>query len=169
MTIITGDAQSGLILWAGYLGADVFGSQKAVSTMPTAFLTTKFFIPPPNSQRVARPRLMRLLDESLNRKLTLVSAPAGFGKTVLLSDWSRQTRSTEASRLVVPVAWLTLDDNDNDPMRFWGYVLTALDRLPALAGAATAALALAQDTSVAGVEPLLTALVNAHALPESLR
>lgn len=131
--------------------------------MPTAFLTTKFFIPPPSAQRVVRPRLARALDESLNRKVTLVSAPAGFGKTVLLGDWSRQVGSPEAGRPAVPVAWVTLDDNDNDLMRFWGYVLTALDRLPALAGTATAALALAQDTSAAGVEPMLTALVNAVA------
>lgn len=136
--------------------------------MPTAFLTTKFFIPPPNTQRVARPRLMRFLDESLSRKLTLVSAPAGFGKTVLLGDWSREVRSMEAGRPAAPVAWVTLDDGDNDPMRFWGYVLTALDRLPALAGAATAALALAQDTSAAGIEPVLTALVNAVAERETL-
>jgi LuxR family maltose regulon positive regulatory protein len=127
--------------------------------MPTAFLTTKFFIPPAHARRVTRPRLIERLGESLRRKLTLVSAPAGFGKTVLLGDWSRRVES--------PVAWVTLDDGDNDSMRFWGYVLTALDRVPALEGTAKAALALVQDASAAAVEPALAALINALAEREA--
>jgi len=87
-------------------------------------LATKFFVPSSPHVLVSRPRLSTLLDEGLQRSLTVVSAPAGFGKTTLLSAWV-QALPKEA----VSVAWVSLDEQDNDPVRFWVYVLTALDRL----------------------------------------
>jgi LuxR family maltose regulon positive regulatory protein len=84
-------------------------------------LQTKLCIPPIRPELVSRPRLTERLDESLNRKLTLVSAPAGFGKTTLLSAWVASVSELggrEQSEPRVPVAWLSLDGEDSDPVRF---------------------------------------------------
>ena len=89
--------------------------------MAIPLLRTKFYIPPPQSSLVHRPRLTDLINEGLARKLTLISAPAGFGKTTLLSEWISTSQR--------PVAWLSLEDADNDPNRFWAYFLTALQTL----------------------------------------
>jgi len=87
-------------------------------------LATKFFIPSSSHALIARPRLTDLLlKASLERNLTLVSAPAGFGKTTLLAAW---VHSLSAENL--HVAWVSLDEEDNDPVRFWTYVIAALDR-----------------------------------------
>jgi LuxR family transcriptional regulator, maltose regulon positive regulatory protein len=72
---------------------------------------------------IPRPRLIELLNMSLECPLTLVSAPAGFGKTTLLSTWV-QSLPPERPR----IAWVSLDEGDNEPVLFWMYVLTALDR-----------------------------------------
>ena len=73
---------------------------------------------------IARPRLFSLLEEGRRRPLTLVSAPAGFGKTTLLSAWVQAHPPGNPL-----VAWVSLDEADNDPVRFWSYVLTALERV----------------------------------------
>ena len=88
-------------------------------TMP--ILTTKLCIPPVRRNLVPRPRLIEQLNAGLQCKLTLVSAPAGFGKTTLLSEWA-----TGAER---PVAWLSLDKDDNDLARFLAYLITSLRTL----------------------------------------
>src|SRR5260370_14051968 len=87
-------------------------------------LATKFFVPSASHSLIARPQLTALLDQSLRRKLTLTSAPAGFGKTTLLSpkEQSFSQKSPEAAR----VACVTLDEGDNEPVLFWTYALTAL-------------------------------------------
>ncbi len=95
--------------------------------MPQPLLATKLFIPSPARSLVVRARLLERLDESLNPagRLTLVSAPAGFGKTTLLSAWAghlREAKLQEARR----VAWLSLDEGDNDPVVFWAYLIAAL-------------------------------------------
>lgn len=77
--------------------------------------------PPVRPPLVSRPELLRRLNQGLERKLTLVSAPAGYGKTTLLAEW--------AGMASVPVAWLALDDEDNDPGRFSAYIWSALGRL----------------------------------------
>lgn len=87
---------------------------------PGSLLTTKHFIPPTRPDLVSRPRLLERLDDSRHRKLTLVSAPAGFGKTTLLSEWIN--RGKAGSR----IAWLALDERDSDPIRFLAYLVTAL-------------------------------------------
>jgi LuxR family maltose regulon positive regulatory protein len=94
-------------------------------------LATKFFVPSSSHPLIVRSHLSSLLTESLRRKLTLISAPAGFGKTTLLSSWvqSLPQQNLEA----VQVAWVSLDEDDNEPLLFWKYVLTALDgQLPGL-------------------------------------
>ena len=73
---------------------------------------------------VTRDRLSERLSEGMERRLTLISAPAGFGKTTLLSQWLI-TRSDEPW----PIGWLSLDENDNDPSRFWTYFVAALRKL----------------------------------------
>ena len=88
--------------------------------MSVQLLQTKLFIPPPHPNRVPRSRLIQRLDEGLRlgHRLTLVSAPAGSGKTTLLGEW--------AARIRGKTAWLSLDDADNDPVRFWTYLIAAL-------------------------------------------
>jgi LuxR family maltose regulon positive regulatory protein len=86
-------------------------------------LATKFYAPTFPGTLIRRPRLHALLNESLKFPLTLVSAPAGFGKTTLLSTWAHSLPVTQAQ-----VAWLSLDEEENDPLLFWTYVLSALDQ-----------------------------------------
>src|SRR5579872_6297614 len=88
-------------------------------------LATKFFVPSSSHPLIPRPHLTTLLIQGLRRKLTLISAPAGFGKTTLLSAWvqSLPQQTPEAAQ----VAWLSLDEDDNEPVLFWTYALTALD------------------------------------------
>ncbi len=81
-------------------------------------LQTKLFIPPIRLNQINRPRLSNLLDTSFNYALILVSAPAGYGKTTLVSSWLQEKR--------IPSAWLSLDDGDNDPIRFLLYLHAAL-------------------------------------------
>ncbi len=89
--------------------------------MATPLMRTKFYIPPLQPGIVHRPRLTQMINEGLGRKITLISAPVGFGKSTLLSEWIPTSRR--------PVAWLSLEDADNDPTRFWAYFLAALQML----------------------------------------
>src|SRR3954467_6002149 len=86
--------------------------------MSTPILTTKLYLPPCRPNVVLRPRLVGRLNEGLHRKLTLISAPAGFGKTTLISTW--------VAACDLPVAWLSLDEGDSDLERFLTYLVTAL-------------------------------------------
>jgi LuxR family maltose regulon positive regulatory protein len=81
-------------------------------------LRTKFFVPPIRSTQIARPRLSDLIHGGLDRALILVSAPAGYGKTTLVSSWLKGTK--------IPSGWISLDGGDNDPIRFLQYLLAAL-------------------------------------------
>jgi LuxR family transcriptional regulator, maltose regulon positive regulatory protein len=94
--------------------------------MLTSVLQTKLYIPPPKSRLVSRPRLLGKLDNLRERKITLISAPAGFGKTTLLCDWIEYQGQQQ---LPLQVAWLSLDSNDNDPVRFLTYFVTALQKV----------------------------------------
>src|SRR5437764_10374894 len=85
-------------------------------------LSTKLAPPRPHPSLVSRGSLLARLDEGLQHKLTLLSAPAGFGKSTLVSEWiAARSERQEA----LPVAWVSLDAGDNDPVRFWRYVITA--------------------------------------------
>src|SRR5512133_1678946 len=90
-------------------------------------LATKLYIPSPRSKLISRPRLVERLNEglSLGRKLTLISAPAGFGKTTLISEWVAECKTERE----LEVAWLSLDEGDNDPTRFLAYLVAALQRI----------------------------------------
>jgi LuxR family transcriptional regulator, maltose regulon positive regulatory protein len=82
-------------------------------------LATKLHIPRQRPGFLARPRLTQRLAEGMARELVLVCTPAGFGKTTLLADWARRDPR--------PVAWLSLDEGDNDPVRFWRHAAAAMD------------------------------------------
>ncbi|HEX3642818.1 MAG TPA: AAA family ATPase, partial [Ktedonobacteraceae bacterium] len=86
-------------------------------------LATKFYVPVASGTLISRPRLTALLDESVKCPLTLISAPAGFGKTTLLSAWAQSLPARKPL-----VAWVSLDEEDNEPRLFWSYILSALDR-----------------------------------------
>lgn len=101
-------------------------------------LTSKIHPPRLSGALVARPRLLDRLDEGLSRRLTLIVAPAGFGKTTLARQWIAALGDGvgEEGAPSVPAAWVSLDADDNDPVRFWRYVVTACLRIDADAGEA---------------------------------
>ena len=122
-------------------------------------LATKLYIPPPRPKVIPRPRLIERLNEGLDRKLTLISAPVGYGKTTMLSEWIPQSERR--------VAWVSLDDGDNDLVRFWAYIIAALQMLDAEIG--RKALALMRTPSLPPIESILTVLLNEiAAFPDNL-
>ena len=120
-------------------------------TSDQMLLATKLTIPPVRSDLVARPRLVRSLEACMQHPLTLLAAPAGFGKTVLLSTWARQQQQS--------VGWVSLDSGDNDQAQFWTYVFVALDTLHPGLGAKP--MSLLQSEQSAPIETALVALLNA--------
>ena len=90
-----------------------------------ALLTTKLYVPRVHTRPglVQRPHLVQRLIEAATYPLILISSPAGFGKSTLLSEWIPQNEHC--------VTWLTLDEGDNDPLRFWTYFIAALQKLRA--------------------------------------
>src|SRR5262249_35834697 len=118
--------------------------------MSTPILATKLYLPPPRPTAVYRSRLIERMNEDLRRKLTLISAPAGFGKTTLVSDWV-----AECER---PVAWLSLDEGDNDLTRFLSSLVAALQTISANIG--EGALGLLRSPQPPPTESVLTAMLN---------
>src|SRR5574339_595406 len=95
--------------------------------MKTDLLASKFYYPPHRLDFVPRQHILASLDAGLPGKITLVSAPAGFGKTTVVSEWIQDRGH--------PAAWLSLDKNDNDPSRFLIYLIAALQRIDSKIGA----------------------------------
>ena len=93
-------------------------------------LTTKLFIPTTRPKLVHRPGLIKRLNNGLDRKLTLISAPARFGKTTLISDWLGNLRlgAENEKQITHKIAWLSLDGADNDLVRFLTYFIAALNQ-----------------------------------------
>lgn len=119
-------------------------------SMNIPILATKLYIPQPRTKVVLRPRLIERLNEGLDRKLTLISASAGFGKTTLVSEWV-----TGCNR---PVAWLSLDEGDNDSTRFLIHLVAALQTIAEnIGGGVVSALISTQPPST---ESILTILIN---------
>lgn len=126
---------------------------QALSVAP--LLTTKLYIPHGRAALVPRPRLSARLDAGLGGRLTLVSAPAGFGKTTLLAEWIREL----AQRPGAPaVGWLSLDEGDSDPARFWSYTIAALQAARPEVG--RAALALLHAPQPPQISTIVTTLIN---------
>lgn len=112
-------------------------------------LTTKLYIPPARPDLIHRARLAARLEEGVRRRLTLLSAPAGFGKTTLLSEWGAGRPG---------LAWLSLDGGDNDPTRFCAHLVAAIARLAP--GAGEPAMSLLRSAPTVDLAPALTLLVN---------
>src|SRR3984893_11450342 len=116
----------------------------------TPILATKLYIPPLRPNVVIRPRLLERLNEGLHRNLTLISAPAGFGKTTLVTAW--------VEGIERPTAWLSLDEGENDPTRFLIYLIAAVQTIaPTLGEGVLRAL---QSSQPPPPEALLVALLN---------
>jgi LuxR family maltose regulon positive regulatory protein len=124
--------------------------------VPAALLETKFYVPRFRRGLVPRPRLSERLDRGTASKLTLVSAPAGFGKTTLLTEWLAAGPAAPAGERLV--AWLSLDRADNDPASFWTYVIAALRTVAS--GVGESALPLLQAPQPPPIETVLTVLLN---------
>src|SRR5579875_2482231 len=116
-------------------------------------LSTKLHVPRAPSRLLSRPRVFQRLDRGLERPLTVLAAPAGFGKTTALCAW--------LPRVPGPAAWVSLDAGDNDPIQFWTYVLTALES--AHPGLATPPLAMLQLPHPPPLATVLRTLINAIA------
>ena len=128
--------------------------------MSTPLLTTKLFIPTVNAELVERPRLVAQLNAGLGRKLTLISAPAGFGKTTLLTEWIQTMGKVDPP---IAIAWVSLDERDNDPVRFLTYVIAALQTMHlhvADAEFGRQALTLLRAPQTPPSESILTAVIN---------
>jgi LuxR family maltose regulon positive regulatory protein len=116
-------------------------------------LTTKLYVPRAHPNLVPRPRLGELLNEGMGRKLTLISAPAGFGKTTLMSEWRMMHLGSE-----YPLAWVSLEEGDNDLMRFLTYLIAALQTIEADIG--EVALLSLRSPRPSPVEAVMTSLIN---------
>jgi LuxR family transcriptional regulator, maltose regulon positive regulatory protein len=123
---------------------------KTINTKETQYplLETKLYIPPPRPDLVQRTHLIDRLSKGIDRKLTLISAPAGFGKTTLLSEWIFKNDT--------PVAWISLDKGDNDPFHFIHYLIAALQKFDSNTGKTT--LAMLQSPQQQPIESIMTSL-----------
>jgi LuxR family transcriptional regulator, maltose regulon positive regulatory protein len=132
--------------------------------VPATLLLPKLRPPRPTASLLSRERLLARLDDGLLRKLTLVLAPAGFGKTTLVSDWiaARHERAVSSP----PVAWIALDEGDNDPIRFWHYFIAACQTFQPNLGDSTLLLLHASSSAQQppfprpSLETILTELLN---------
>lgn len=125
--------------------------------MSTPILTTKLYMPPPRPNAIYRERLIQQLENAMRGKLTLLSAPAGFGKTTLVSDWVAKNN--------ILTSWLSLDEADNDPTRFVTYLISSLQTIRADIG--EQALGILQAPQPTPLENTLTILLNdIHSLPD---
>jgi LuxR family maltose regulon positive regulatory protein len=113
-------------------------------------LTTKLYIPPLRSDFVPRPHLYHCLNQGSNRKLTLVSASAGFGKSTLVSGWLAESG--------LQAAWLSLDQGDNDPVRFWTYLIAAIQTIHQELG--VEARQILSAPGLRSTEPVAISLIN---------
>src|SRR6266540_5190046 len=105
----------------------------SASILAVPILGTKLYIPPPPPKVVLRTRLIERLNEALSaggtQRVTLISAPAGFGKTTLVSEWVQQKDEGGRMKDELKVAWLSLDEGDSDPTRFLTYLVAALQTI----------------------------------------
>lgn len=137
--------------------------------MPESLLQTKLNVPPLRPNLVSRPQLLDRLNQGvkLGHKLTLISAPAGFGKTTLVAEWVNQKADSRATNhpssfILDPskVAWLSLDEGDNDPGRFLLYLVTALNQARGIAATIEATVPGMPQSPLPPAEIVLTSLIN---------
>jgi LuxR family maltose regulon positive regulatory protein len=131
--------------------------------MTSSILVTKLFIPPTRPELVPRPRLVERLNAGLYRNLSLISAPAGFGKTTLVTEWLDSLRlgANNEPQAEYRIAWLSLDEGDNDPARFMTYFISALNRGDGEDSTfGKGALSMLQSPQPPPTEAILTSLIN---------
>ena len=139
-----------------------------------SILATKLYIPPPTPKVVVRTRLIERLNEGLSAGrtpgVTLISAPAGFGKTTLVSEWvAALTPNPPEGRFGVRAAWLSLDEGDRDPTRFLTYLVAAIRTIEPKLGEGVLEVLQASQSQPPPAESILTALLNEIiSLPGSL-
>src|SRR5512137_1799910 len=126
-------------------------------TTSQRLLITKLHVPPVPPGWLRRPRLSKRLDAALRCRLTLVCAPAGFGKTTLLSEWIALQAGTNAG-CAPPAAWLSVDKEDNDPDRFWTYFVAALQTVRSDLGHRS--LQMLESGKAPSIRAVLTTLIN---------
>ena len=126
--------------------------RQAENLEPAPLLATKLYRPRPRADLVARTRLLARLEAGLRGRVTLIAAPAGFGKTTLLADWLSQA-ATERQ-----VAWLSLDAGDSDPGQFLRYLIAALQTIAPSMGATV--LRLLRSAQLPPLETLLLVVAN---------
>jgi len=139
--------------------------------MAAPILITKLYIPPTRAELVQRPELIERLMDGLDKKLTLISAPAGFGKTTLVSHWVENFRNnSEIVNQPIKVAWLSLDEDDNDPVRFLTYFITALNQIDEIKpDLGRGALSMLQSPQSPPPNTVLVSLINdLAAIPEKM-
>jgi ATP/maltotriose-dependent transcriptional regulator MalT len=130
--------------------------------MAAGLLDTKLYAPRRRRGLVSRPQLIERLNQGTQSKLTLVSAPAGFGKTTVLADWLAAAPANERS-----AAWLSLDESDNQATSFWTYLITALETVAPGVGAS--ALSLLKEPQPPPIETILAMLLNdLSAVPDDI-
>jgi LuxR family transcriptional regulator, maltose regulon positive regulatory protein len=148
---VTADASPVIALETKGQGTTEKGSQHTrPSIQSDPLLTTKLHRPRPRSRLVSRSSLVERLQQAMERPLTLISAPAGFGKTTLLTQWLAESST--------PAAWLSLEPEDNDPIRFLTYLIAALQTVDAQLG--TTALELLRSAQPPSTETLVALLTN---------
>jgi LuxR family maltose regulon positive regulatory protein len=139
-----------------------------------SILRTKLAPPLPHDSIVSRPRLFAILDHAAQRRVTLLAAPAGSGKTTLISSWLQAVQqgsgnreqgtgafgaqNTARERSIGSIAWVSLDAQDNAPLRFWSHLFAAVET--ALPGIGTAILDMSPTTPDSNIDRALTALLN---------
>ncbi len=131
--------------------------------MTDILLKTKFYIPPTRPELVSRKRLINQLNEGLHRKLTFISAPAGYGKTTLVTEWlsKLQSDATNGKPGQYQIAWLSLDEGDNDLVRLLTYIIAALNQVEELGPElGKIALGMIQSSQSPPTETILTSLIN---------
>ena len=131
--------------------------------MEDTILNTKFFIPDARPKLVHRDRLIKKLDQGIHHKLSLISAPAGFGKTTLVTEWLHWLGidPNDETRAEYKIAWLSLDENDNDLVRFLTYLITALSRIESIdKNFGKGAMSMLQSSQSPPSEAILAPLIN---------
>ncbi len=135
------------------MGDRAFERSRWERVIDSPLLETKLYVPRLRRGLVSRPRLTERLSRGAESKLTLISAPAGFGKTTLLAEWVAATPAEER-----PTAWLSLDPSDKETASFWTYMITALQTVAPGVGAR--ALSLLQGPQPPPIETVLATLLN---------
>lgn len=137
-------------------------TNREIAPVLTPFLETKLHPPRLPALLVSRSRLLTMLDAGQRQKLTLLHAPAGFGKTTLVTQWIayRQAQAEAYQHSPSPVAWISLDSGDNDPIRFWSSIIAACQTFHAHIGQAALELLSQLSFKQAPLETALAALLN---------